>query len=162
MPFLVNLHQLDKANIRLQGELNAEELDMEDLDELIHFRRPLTYDVEIQKDRENLLLQGRWRVSLDCECARCLKAYRHDIQLDEWTCLVPLAGESMAVTINDSVDLTPYLREDIVLALPPHPVCGPDCPGIRSQQRDSVEKKAAEQETKSSPWNELDKLEFGN
>lgn len=164
MPLIVHLHQLEKDDLKLQGELSSEELDLENLDELIHFRRPLVYDLELHKDQDNLLMQGTLRLTLDCECARCLKPYLHEIQLDKWVCLVPLAGEESVPVINDSVDLTPYLREDIVLALPQHPVCGPNCQGIRGHWRHSgkQEQEAGKKDLQSSPWNELDKLEFEN
>ena len=162
MPLIVNLHPLENDNLTLQGELSAEELDLEDLDELIQFHRPLHYDLEIQKEQDNLLLQGKLRVTLDCECARCLKSYLHNIQMDKWVCLVPLTGDEKAPVINDSVDLTPYIREDIVLALPQHPVCGPDCQGIRSRLEVPDNRSTGDGNVKSSPWKELDKLKFGN
>ena len=44
---------------------------------------------------------------------------------------MPLEGEEKANVINDLVDLTPYLREDIVLAFPQHPLCRPNAAGCK-------------------------------
>ena len=39
-------------------------------------------------------------------------------------------GDDKALVVNDCLDLTPYVREDILLALPLHPLCGSDCGGL--------------------------------
>ncbi len=36
---------------------------------------------------------------------------------------------------NDCVDLTPWVREDILLGFPQHPLCRPDCGGLKESQR---------------------------
>ena len=46
---------------------------------------------------------------------------------------LPLEGEEEVPVINDCVDLTPYMREDILLAFPQHPLCEPDCGGLQAQ-----------------------------
>src|SRR5699024_12598342 len=35
--------------------------------------------------------------------------------------------------VGDLLDLEPLLRDLVVLALPLTPLCGPDCPGLRSE-----------------------------
>ena len=35
---------------------------------------------------------------------------------------------------NDCVDLTPFVREDILLEFPQHPLCKPDCGGLKTSQ----------------------------
>ena len=40
-------------------------------------------------------------------------------------------GEDRVAVDNDCVDLTPYLREDILLEFPQHPLCKPECRGLK-------------------------------
>ena len=52
------------------------------------------------------------------------------VRVDPWIADLPLVGEEKVAVDNDCVDLTPYLREDILLAFPQHPLCEPDCRGL--------------------------------
>jgi uncharacterized protein len=161
MPITVNLRHLEARNKRLQGELPVSELDLDTRDELIQPRRPLEYDLEVQKLDEGLLVQGKLRLVLDCECARCLKPVEHPIELDPWTAHLPLAGEEQVPVVNDVVDLTPTIREDILLEFPQHPLCDPECVGLPNSLT-SKKKKAGSgrAEGGSSAWSELNKLKF--
>jgi uncharacterized metal-binding protein YceD (DUF177 family) len=44
------------------------------MDELIHWARPVKYDLEVQLLDKSILVQGNIEIRLKCECARCLKA----------------------------------------------------------------------------------------
>ena len=55
MPLFVNLRHLEAHNVRLQGELSVEELDIDSRDEVIQVNQPLEYDLEVQKLEDGLL-----------------------------------------------------------------------------------------------------------
>ena len=162
MPLIFNLRHLDEKNLHLKGEIPAEELDVEGLDELVKLQKPVAYDLEIQKLEQAVLAQGTLSLTLDCECARCLKPYQHPLKLEGWACHLPLEGEEMVVVTNDCVDLTPYIREDIVLAFPQHPLCRPDCSGLASIQKKTEKSPgtAAKADPTAAAWAELDKLKL--
>ena len=161
MPLLCNLRHLEEKNLHLRGELSVDDLGVHGLDEMIDSSGPLTYDLEVQKLEQGVLVQGRLALTLDCDCVRCLKAYRQDLQLDHWACHLALAGEEKAAVVNDCVDLTPYIREDIVLAFPQHPLCKPDCGGLASIQRKPEKSPgAAKSDSTASTWAALDKLKL--
>ena len=155
-----NLRHLEENNVRLKGEISPAALELDALDEVIHANQPLSYDLEVQRLEQSVLVQGRLSLPLDCECVRCLKPVRHDLVLDGWACHVPLEGEDMAVIVNDLVDLTPYIREDIVLALPQHPLCKPECGGLAELQKPLEPGADAVGGAKVSPWAALDKLKL--
>ena len=162
MPLLFNLRHLEENNLQLKGELPAADLDLETLDELVHVKSPLVYDVEVQSLDTAILVHGRLELSLDCECVRCLKPFRQVLKLDHWACHLPLEGEDQVSVVNDSVDLTPYIREDIVLAFPQHPLCKPDCSGLAKTQK-KPEKgpgAVAKSDSTASAWSALDKLKL--
>jgi uncharacterized metal-binding protein YceD (DUF177 family) len=56
--------------------------------------------------------------------------------------------------------LTPYLREDILLALPQHPLCEPECGGLKLPARAKDPEKTAG--NTASAWDALDKLKLKN
>src|SRR5207247_2221061 len=99
-------------------------------DEMIRATRPLRYDLVIEKLQGNILAQGTLRMTLSCCCVRCLEPFEYPLELDGPVCLVELQGEDKPALVNDCVDLTPFLREDILLAFPQHPVCKPECRGL--------------------------------
>jgi uncharacterized metal-binding protein YceD (DUF177 family) len=163
MPLVVNLRHLVSKDLALKGELPLAELEFDDRDDMIRATGPLRYDIEVQKLDQSLLLRGRVSLMLDCLCVRCLKPFKHELRLDGWLCDVPLADEEAAPVINDSVDLTPYLREDILLTLPQHPLCEPQCKGLSKGTAAGIKPKskgAGRIKDVSSAWAELDKLKL--
>lgn len=161
MSLVVNLRHLAKHNLILQGELPARELDIDTRDEVIRVAQPLRYEAEVQKLDRSLWLRGALRLTLDCQCVRCLKPFQQPLVLEAWTCHVPLDGEDAAPVLNDCVDLTPYLREDILLAFPQHPLCDPECRGLKRPNLGKAKKSGAGLTGKdASAWAELDKLKL--
>ena len=162
MPVLINLRQLERKNLKLEGELTAADLEFESVDELMHVVDPLRYDLEVQKLDQNILVQGSLELPLKCECARCLKPFVHNVELPAWACHLPLEGDEKPVISNDCVDLTPYIREDILLELPQRPLCKPDCSGLPKQAgRDGKKtEKAGQTKEELSAWAELNKLKL--
>jgi len=150
----VNLRHLEDGSVSLDDQMTPEELDVGVEDSLIHVKEPLKYDLEVQQMEDGLLVQGTLRLTLDCECARCLKPMRHKLDFDAWAAHIPLQGEDEAAVVNDVVDLTPYVREDIVLAFPQRPLCGPDCKGLPAPDA------SKESPLTSNPWAELNKLKL--
>ena len=161
MPIFVNLRHLAEHNVVLNGQLPAGELDLDTRDEMIRVQQPLEYELEVQKLDQSLLLRGRLRLTLNCQCVRCLKAFSHQLGLESWTCHIPLAGEDCAPVVSDCVDLTPYVREDILLEFPQHPLCNAECRGLEKTDIGNVKKRGSdEMGSKSSAWAELDKLKL--
>jgi uncharacterized protein len=162
MPLLINLRHLEAHEIKLTGELPVEELDLEDKDEMCRAQKPLVYDLEVEQMEKSVLVQGRLKLPLQCECVRCLKAFEHKLELKHWTRLLLLEGEEKTPVRDDCVDLTPYVREDILLEFPQHPLCEAECRGLPANEMGKAKKttKPGEPGQKPSAWAELDKLKF--
>ena len=161
MPLAVNLRHLANQNVLLQGELPLDELDLETHDEMIRASGPVSHDLEAQLLDDNLLVRGSLRVTLACQCVRCLKPFAFELKLADWTCLLPLKGEDRVSVNSDSVDLTPQIREDILLAFPQHPVCDPECRGWATAVSDEKKARGPEKtEPGSQVWSALDKLKL--
>ena len=162
MPLVVNLRHLEARDIRLDGSLPVAELDIDPHDEVIRVCHPLEHKLEVQRLEDGLLVRGCLHLVLDCECVRCLKPFQHHLELADWTCHLPFQGEDHVAVVNDCVDLTPFVREDILLEFPRHPLCNPECRGL---PRASIGKRKSTGETSSagagSPaWAELSKLKL--
>jgi uncharacterized metal-binding protein YceD (DUF177 family) len=151
MSLKVNLRHLEAHDLHLQGELPAADLDFGLADEMVRAEKPIQYDLQIEEIVNGILAQGRLKLTLDCQCVRCLKSFQETIELPHWTLHLPLEGDEKVAVDNDCVDLTPFLREDMLLEFPQHPLCKPDCAGLSKKQRKQAE-------SGPSAWNELDKL----
>jgi uncharacterized protein len=162
MRLTFNPRHLAKKNLSLRGELTAAELEIAEDDELIHVPNPLKYDLTVQAVEGAALVQGRLEVLLVCECARCLRPFEYQVVLPDWVCLVPLSGQGRAPAHNDSVDLTPFVREDTLLAFPQRPLCDVGCPGLAPAPpgRPAALANAQQAQAGVSVWAELNKLKF--
>jgi uncharacterized protein len=163
MPLIVNLRHLENRNLELCGDLPLADLEFDARDEMICATRPLHYDLEIELLDYALLVQGLLRLTLECQCVRCLKKFEFDLELDPWTLHLPfepLEDEEAVSIKNDCVDLTPMMREDILLGFPQHPLCRPDCDGLKQAKIGKVLKTVGKDESKPSAWAELNKLKL--
>jgi uncharacterized protein len=162
MSLLINLRHLEHKDIELQGDLPAAELELDGVDELIKVSDPIQYKLEAQRLDQNLLVHGTLHARLDCECARCLKSFKRELDFSNWTVHLPLAGEEKVEITSDCVDLTPYIREDILLAFPQHPLCESECGGLKDQPsiRAQSSNGTDQIDETSSAWAELNKLKF--
>lgn len=162
MSLLINLRHLEHKELELKGELSAADLELDELDELIHAPNDLHYDLEAQQLDSNLLVHGKLKITLECECARCLKPFEHELNIDPWAVHLPLSGEDKITMSGDTVDLTPYIREDILLAFPQHPLCESECGGLKSQPSIGANGSSGTKQTDetSSAWSELNKLKL--
>jgi uncharacterized protein len=154
---LVNLRHLEAHEIHLEGELAAAKLDFGLRDETLRAERPLRYDLTVEKMDDALLVTGSLRMILDCQCVRCLKSFEQRLVLEDWKCHVPLTGKEKVSVNNDCVDLTPFVREDMLLEFPSHPLCKPDCVGLKKGQAPKTGGKGV---VTSAAWTELDKLKL--
>lgn len=161
MALRVNLRHLERQAVSLEGELPPAELDVETRDTLIRLERPLCYELTVEKLEQQLLVRGTLELELDCDCVRCLKPFVHRLRLADWAACLPLTEEDAVAVEGDCVDLTPWVREDILLAFPQHPLCKPECPGLAAGDLEQTNTQCGPRRAAaSSDWAELDKLKF--
>jgi uncharacterized metal-binding protein YceD (DUF177 family) len=161
MPIRVNLRHLEEHELQLDGELPVAELELDLKDDMCRTDKPLHYDLEVQEMEKELLIQGKLTLPIQCECVRCLKSFEYVLELPNWARLLPLEGEEKAPVDNDCVDLTPYLREDILLEFPQHPLCETDCRGLPVKEGKAKKAtKTGDSIQEPSAWSELDKLKL--
>jgi uncharacterized protein len=159
MSLKVNLRLLEKESIQLDGDILGSELAPDFHDELMRLSHPVEYELTVDRQSESLLVIGSLRTHVDCECSRCLKSFVLSVRLDEFSVLSPLEGEDALPVDGDFADLTPSVREDILLSLPTNPLCGPDCRGLKPKGQ-SRELQVREQAEPNSAWSALDNLKL--
>lgn len=160
MPVSFNLRHLDEKDLHLAGELAVEELDASDFDELVHPRKPLAYDLSVERLPDSILVQGTLTLELECECARCLQPFPSRIHLPRWSVDLRLEEPEVVSINNDTVDLTPLIREDTLLAFPRHPLCGRDRCGLPQASRKVRPGSVGTSDKLADPWAKLNKLKF--
>jgi uncharacterized protein len=162
MPLLFNIRHLEKKNLELCGEIPAIELDLDGLDECIHVTIPIKHKLQVQLLKDGILVEGWLQTTLDCECVHCLRPFTRELDWPSWRCFLPFEGEDKVKMVNDYVDLTPCIREDILLAFPQHPLCEPGCNRLppASTREVKVMPDPAPVTASSSVWAELSKLKF--
>jgi uncharacterized protein len=98
----------------------------------------LRLDLRMESVSEGVLVSGTVTAPVRGECGRCLRpiadtlstsiqelyAYEHSAT-DETT-----DDDEVGRLHGDLIDLEPALRDAVVLALPSHPLCRADCPGL--------------------------------
>jgi uncharacterized protein len=160
MPLIINLRHLEDKDLELQGEISAEELELNNLDELVRVHQPLHYDLTVQKTGDQILVRGQFDLIMECECSRCLKTFEQPLEFEDWACALPLEGEEKILVVNDCTDLTPFLREDILLEFPQHPLCRIECAGLPRNADVTANQPSAKQVPSGTAWAELNKLKF--
>ncbi|MBX6357642.1 MAG: DUF177 domain-containing protein [Micromonosporaceae bacterium] len=98
----------------------------------------LRLDLRLESVSEGVLVSGTVTGPVSGECGRCLRAISDTVEVpiqelyayehsatDETT-----EEDEVGRLQGDLIDLEPALRDAVVLALPTHPLCREDCPGL--------------------------------
>jgi uncharacterized protein len=144
----VHLKQIPAQGLHLEGEEDCpiQELESEE----IRCAGRLHYDLDFGVAGGALWANGSLSQPVELRCVLCLENFVHDVRAPAFAVHMELRGP-------ETVDLTPSMREEILLNLPAHPHCDRD--GDRVCQAKQV--KTAEQDTKrESDWSALDKLKI--
>lgn len=111
----VNLLHVPPEGLHIEGEEDRDILELPPTD-LIQPVSPVRYSLDIGQNAEGVWATGEASLDVRCECVRCLEPFIYPVHLDDFAMQVERPA-------SETVDLTPQLREDILLALPAHPRC---------------------------------------
>lgn len=137
----------------ITGKITAGELDIES-DARIDFPISFDYKFTLSMVSGGLLSRGWIELRARCRCDRCLTYF------DYSTSLVDLCY-FIAVEVNDTVDLTDPIRQDILLSFPQQFLCRRECLGLCGNCGQNLNVRSCEcraDEKPDSVWNELNKL----
>jgi uncharacterized protein len=149
----IHLKQIPAEGLHLKGEEDCliPELEADG----IRCTGPLHYNMDVGVSAGALWANGSLKQPVELRCVSCLEKFVHDIKVPAFALHTELHGPEM-------VDLTPYMREDILLNMPAHPHCDRDggrkCKAATPKYSNLEEQK---RETKRErDWEALDRLKI--
>ena len=99
--------------LELKGEISAETLGLNE--PAARGEQPIRAELLVQKDGENFLVTGWLQTSLSLLCGRCAVWFPWPVRTE--------VEHLFEGPQPNSIDLTPFIREDILLELPLNAVC---------------------------------------
>lgn len=128
----INVGFLLKEGIGYTRELSFDEPVVELADDLTVSR--LVGSVALTRTPQGLYAHGQLCACTTCDCARCLDPFEQTVQsrVADLFHYPPENAPEGELAVSDDVhlDLTPLVREDLLLSIPMHALCRPDCKGL--------------------------------
>ncbi len=155
-PFQFDVRNLPEDGKQISGTQPATFFQLPETD-TARADTPLSYNLTILRDEDDIIVTGSVDVTFSLECGRCLERFQHRIEMPDYQTEVPIEKET-------TIDLTELIREDILLTLPNFPRCEDgnveprDCP---AEGRFNANESSLSQEMPGADdgvWNALDKL----
>jgi len=147
----IHVNQIPAGGLHLEGEEEGDILGLQA--EGIRCAGPVRYCVDAGLSDGGLFVTGALDAAVELECVSCLQRFTYPVHVGDFAVQIELGSREL-------IDLTENVREDMVLALPPHPHCNWDgknsCPGVRSMA--SPTRGARAEAGEENPWKTLDKL----
>jgi len=144
----IHLKQIPAQGLHLDGD---EDCPIHDLEaEGIRCVGQLHYNIDLGIAGAALWARGSLSQPVELSCVSCLEKFEYEIRVPAFAVHTELHGP-------ETVDLTPFIREDLLLNLPAHPRCDKDGNRVCKAKRPET----VEQDTKrKSDWSALDKLKL--
>src|ERR1700726_84835 len=149
----IHLQQIPEGGVDLEGKEKADILALNNPENWTH--QVMTYSLLVQDEKNNILVTGHLSLELELECVSCLRRFNYASNVPDFVYETAREG-------HETIDLTPAIREDILLVLPSHPRCDWDghteCPGLRIEKGTSIESVPEA----PNAWDALDELNLKN
>src|SRR3982751_5009945 len=109
----VHLNQIPPQGLHLSGEADCpiQELESEEL----QCAGPVHYDIDVGVGDGGLWANGSLKQPVELRCVSCLEKFVHEIRVPAFALHTELHGP-------ETVDLTPHMREDVLLNMPLTPI----------------------------------------
>jgi uncharacterized protein len=183
----VNTDEIKEGGLERAWDLTREQVDGMVSGDQAGYRSdaPLKLEARLDKVDRRVLLRARGQASLKAPCGRCLTSIPVQVPLDFRMTFVPedqyaappskdeddagrgVAGSSFEPTALDEetysgkeINLEPVVREQLILALPPYPVCRESCKGLCSVCGTNLNEKecGCDRKVPDPRWAGLDKF----
>jgi uncharacterized metal-binding protein YceD (DUF177 family) len=149
----VHLKQIPSDGLHLEGEEDCLIPELES--DGVRCAGPMQYKIDVGVAEGSLWANGSLRQPVELSCVACLEKFIHEIKVPTFALHTELCGP-------ETVDLSPFMREDLLLNLPAHPRC--DREGGRTCKATKVDKPEPAKQQRAAKrdhdWGELDKLKL--
>ena len=148
----IHLKQIPAEGLHLEGEEDCLIKGFES--EGVRCAGPMKYSIDVGVAEGALWANGVLDQPVELTCVGCLEKFVHEIRVPAFALHTELRGP-------ETVDLSPFMREDILLNLPAHPRCdregGRVCKVTTPKKAETAQERAAKRE---HDWGALDKLKL--
>lgn len=152
---VLHFRQMEFGRLELSGRESSAGLDLRSAGVIP--TGDLEYHLEAGLSGGGVWICGSLRLPVELECVHCLETFAHVVEVTDFA----LQLEMEETGGGESLDLTEWIREDILLALPTYPKCDTDGGKTCSVRFPTVVFAPVESESPqvSSAWSALDALE---
>jgi uncharacterized protein len=88
----------------------------------------------VTRTAQGLLMQVKMQATAPAECVRCLTEFPQLLEMDttDLYAFTPnsVTESGLILPENGKIDLSPVVRDEMLLAMPIGPLCRPDCKGL--------------------------------
>lgn len=150
----IHLRQIPADGLHLEGEETCPlgELETDDF----RCAGNLRYNLDVGISEGALWASGSLVQPIELRCVACLENFPHEIEVPAFALHMELQGP-------ETIDLTPAMREDLLLNLPAYPHCDREgnrvCPGATPTKATETERQE-EEAKREHDWEVLDKLKI--
>ena len=149
----VHLKQIPPEGLHLEGEEDCLIPELES--DGVRCAGPMQYKIDVGVAEGSMWANGSLKQPVELSCVACLEKFIHQIKVPAFALHTELRGP-------ETVDLSPFMREDLLLNLPAHPRC--DREGGGTCKATKVDKPAGAKQQPAAKrehdWGELDKLKL--
>lgn len=150
---VINLKNIPVEGTRIAGKDPVSVLDIEAPD--IRFEKDIEVEVWVYKVSGKVIVKCITKVYTGLVCSRCARDFGQWIVNPEFDYLFDITED------QEELDITPQVRESILLSLPMKPLCNPDCKGLCPYcGKDlNIESCECKQKKVDPRWKKLDQID---
>ncbi len=150
---VINCKQIPEEGMELNVSVSAKEMDLTYKD-IVSEGEIGVYATVLLVSNE-IIVRGRIEASYACECDRCLIPMEIPVEVENFTLNYEYKDQ-------DFQDISPEIRDEILLMIPTKILCSPDCRGLCSKCKANLNKtkcSCSPKKESSSPFHSLE-LDF--
>jgi uncharacterized protein len=150
---IINVANVPESGMDLDGEEPATILDFPEESE-VRKVSPVGYRFNVQAVSGKLIVRGCLEASAEFTCSRCVRRFMQVVREADFKAIESYADRFA------TVDLTPDIRDAMILAFPVYPVCSAECRGLCPQCGRDLNRGRCRCVSSSGDnrWTELDQL----
>jgi uncharacterized protein len=145
----IHLRQIPDEGLHLEGEEDCPIPELEK--DGVKCVGPLHYSLDLGVSDGSLWANGKLSQAVEVACVSCLERFAYPIEVPNFALMTELTGPEL-------IDLTPFIREDILLNLPAYPHCDSDGKRVCKAPQAVA---GSDDAPRKPDWSALDKLDLG-
>jgi uncharacterized protein len=147
----IHLRRIPNEGLHLEGEEDCPIQDLESDDVQCH--GPMRYSLDVGISEGALWANGTLTQEVELRCVSCLEPFTHTIEVPAFALHTDLAGP-------ETIDITPMMREDLLLNLPPYPRCDRHGGRVCTAAKVLRDSDPQGEEPRKPDWSALDDLKL--